>query len=169
MSFHVRQLDAADVSGFRSLRLEALRLHPAAYGSSFAEELRDPPEDLQRRFLRPPAATFGGFSGDALVGIASLLMQTRCKTRHRADVFSVYVKAAHRHGGIGRALVEAAISHARDNGICVLHLTVTDGNDGARRMYEDLGFRQFALERRALMVDSVFHDTVHMTMDLDVG
>ena len=34
----VRKLDEADLSRFHPLRLEALRLHPEAFGVSFEEE-----------------------------------------------------------------------------------------------------------------------------------
>jgi ribosomal protein S18 acetylase RimI-like enzyme len=163
----IRRLHASDVRSFRTLRLDALRLHPEAFGSSFEEESREPPEELVRRFLRFPAVMFGGFAGDAMVGMTGLLMRTRRKTRHKGDVFGVYVDAAYRHGGLGRSLVEAAIGHARDAGLLVLHLTVTVGNDTAQRMYQAQGFARFATERRALCVDDVFYDIEHMALDLD--
>ncbi len=167
MNHRIRRLDATDVHILRPVRLDALRLHPEAYGSSYEEESRVPLDDLTRRLLLPPSTMFGGFVADTLVGMTGLHAETRSKTRHKANVFSVYVDAAHRGSGIGRALVETAITHASEAGIRLLHLTVTVGNDAARRVYVGLGFRGFAIEQRALCVNGVFYDNEHMALDLD--
>ena len=82
-------------------------------------------------------------------------------------MFAVYVDAAHRGTGLARALVEAAIARARDARLSVVHLTVTLGNDAARRLYAELGFRTYGIERRGLCVDGVFHDEELMALDLD--
>lgn len=164
----IRRLDGMDVHILRPVRLAALRLHPEAYGTVYEEEAQVPLDDLARRLLLPPATMFGGFVGHSLVGIAGLFQQTRIKTRHRADVFTVYVDAAHRGSGLGQALVEAAVTQARGTGVRVLQLTVTVGNDAARRIYERVGFRGFATEPRALLVNGLFYDNEHMLLDLDV-
>lgn len=166
MNYSIRRLDGGDFASFRALRLDALRLHPEAFGSSFEEELAEAPDVLERRFLLPPSVTFGVFCDGALVGMAGLLRQTRIKTRHKGDVYGVYVDAAHRGGGLANALVAAVIAEARDAGLRVLHLTVTAGNDAARRTYEHLGFAHFATERRGLAIDDVFYDVEHMAMEL---
>ncbi|HTW69940.1 MAG TPA: GNAT family N-acetyltransferase, partial [Acetobacteraceae bacterium] len=101
------------------------------------------------------------------VGITGLVQEMRTKTRHKATVFSVYVDAAHRGGGLGGALLEAAITHARAAGVRTLHLTVTVGNDAARRVYERHGFRSIAIEPRALLVNGTFYNNDHMIADLD--
>jgi len=165
--YRIRRLDGMDVHILRPVRLAALRLHPEAYGTAYEEEAQVPIDDLARRLLLPPVTMFGGFVGHSLVGIAGLLQEMRVRTRHKASVFSVYVDAAHRGGGVGGALVEAAITHARTAGVRVLHLTVTVGNDGARRVYGRLGFRSIAIEPRALLVNGTFYDNEHMIADLD--
>ena len=38
----VRKLTLEDLPAFRAVRLDALRLHPLAYGSSYEEEVEDP-------------------------------------------------------------------------------------------------------------------------------
>jgi L-amino acid N-acyltransferase YncA len=82
-------------------------------------------------------------------------------------VFAVYVDAAHRGTGLARALVEVTIARARAAGLCVVHLTVTLGNAAAGKLYADLGFRTYGIERRGLCVDGVFHDEALMALDLD--
>jgi ribosomal protein S18 acetylase RimI-like enzyme len=161
----VRRLAAADLALFRPLRLDALRLHPEAFTSSYEDEYREPPEAMMR-LLAPPAVMFGGFDGDALVGMTGLIMQTRSKSRHKVHMVSVYVDAAHRRTGLARALLEAAIAHACDSGASVLQLTVTQGNAAARRLYAAMGFQTYGIERRALRIDDVFYDNELMALDL---
>jgi ribosomal protein S18 acetylase RimI-like enzyme len=111
---------------------------------------------------------FGGFTdAGELVGTSALRLETGVKSRHKGSVFAVYVDAAHRGSGLARALVETAIGRARDARLRVLHLTVTIGNDAARRLYAGLGFQTYGIERRGLCVDGVFHDEELMALDLE--
>jgi ribosomal protein S18 acetylase RimI-like enzyme len=164
----VRRLTAADLPAFRTLRLTALRDHPEAFASSYEEESV---LDLAgfARFIpaTPPAAAFGGFVADRLVGSAGLFVQDRPKLRHKGRVVGVYVQPAHRGSGLGRALLDAVIQAARDAGLVLLELSVTRGNDPAQRLYESLGFRAYGLERRALRVRDAWYDDVLMALDLD--
>jgi ribosomal protein S18 acetylase RimI-like enzyme len=166
--YQVRLLNRLDEPAFRRVRLDALRLHPAAFAASCEDEMRTTPDDLACRLLEPPSYMFGGFTeGGELVGTAALRLQAGAKSRHKGSVFAVYVDAAHRRTGLARALVEAAIARARDARLSVVHLTATLGNDAARRLYVALGFRTYGIECRGLHVDGVFHDEELMALDLD--
>jgi ribosomal protein S18 acetylase RimI-like enzyme len=111
---------------------------------------------------------FGGFTpAGELVGVTGLRLDPGIKSRHNGLLFTVYVDAAHRRSGLARALAEAAIARARDEHLRVVHLTVTVGNDGARKLYAELGFRTYGIALRALCVDGVFHDEELMALDLD--
>jgi GNAT superfamily N-acetyltransferase len=55
-------------------------------------------------------------------------------------ISNVAVLPAFRRKGIGRALVEASIAHARSRGGGRVLLQVRTDNDGAKRLYEELGF-----------------------------
>jgi hypothetical protein len=58
-------------------------------------------------------------------------------------------------------------SHARSRkGIIVVQLTVSDGNDSARLLYEQSGFVRFGLEPFAVAVGSKFLSKVHMWCNL---
>ena len=168
MGYTIRLLTRADEPAFRRVRLDALRLHPTAFSASWHAEARTTPDDLARRLLEPPSYMFGGFAaGGDLAGTAGLRLQTGAKSRHKGSVFAVYVDAAHRGTGLARALVEATIARAREAGLCVVHLTVTLGNAAAGKLYADLGFRTYGIERRGLYVDGAFHDEALMALDLN--
>jgi RimJ/RimL family protein N-acetyltransferase len=164
----VGRLTQAHLPAFRTLRLESLLLHPEAFGSSFEEEA---PLDLAG-FARmvpeaPPSATFGGFAGPALVGIAALFVAPRLKQCHKGTINGVYVRPEHRGTGLARQLMSSVIAAAQDANLALLHLTVTVGNEPARRMYLRLGFQPYGVERRALRVNGTWYDNELMALDLD--
>ncbi len=162
----IRRLGPADVDAYRVVRFDALRLHPEAFSSSYEEESAYPVYE-HARFLSPPGAVFGAFAGDRLVGIAGLYALQRLKQKHKGNIVGVYVDAAHRQAGLARGLLQAVIAEARRANLRLVQLTVTVGNDGARRLYASLGFKSFGIERRALLVNGVFHDEEFMALDLD--
>lgn len=66
--------------------------------------------------------------------------------RHRpapgeAYVAQVAVGEGARGLGVGSALLEAAFAKAREAGKAIISLDVVDTNEGARRLYERLGFK----------------------------
>ena len=149
----IGRLDGTDASAFRALRLEALRLCPAAFGSSFEEEQHLTLADFTRRVApEPPDAVFGAFGDDAtLVGMAGFRVHKNVKERHKSTLWGMYVQPAAQGRGIAAALVRAIIEHARDlAGVEVLLLTVTADNAAARALYDRAGFVPYGIERRAL-------------------
>lgn len=78
---------------------------------------------------------FGCFEGERLLGYGGMLT-----VLDEADVTNVAVLPEARRQGIGRALVEALIEEAKARDLVCLHLEVREGNEGARRLYEALGF-----------------------------
>jgi ribosomal protein S18 acetylase RimI-like enzyme len=163
----IRRLTRADIAAFRALRLDGLQRHPEAFGSSYEEESAYAPEDFGR-FLpeSAPGGTFGAFVDGALVGVAALVVPPKLKQRHKGDLMAVYLAPAHRRAGLARRLIEAILAEARAGGLLSVRLTVTVGNQAARRLYLGLGFVPYGLERRAVCVDGVFHDDELMALEL---
>jgi len=163
----IRKLIPADLPAFRTVRLDALRLHPRSYGSSYEEEAEYTLDTMGARWPVAPGLILGGFVDDRLVGIAGMVVEPRVKTRHKGFIYTVYVDQAFRGLGLAAALMEAAITAAREAGLRFVTLTVAVGNDGARRIYERMGFRTFGIEPRGLLVDGEFVDEEMMVLDLD--
>jgi GNAT superfamily N-acetyltransferase len=76
-----------------------------------------------------------------IIGNASLILfrHNRQKLYMLANVAS---HPDHRHRGIGRAVTEKAVAHAREHGADELWLNVRDDNPDALDLYLDLGFRE---------------------------
>jgi catechol 2,3-dioxygenase-like lactoylglutathione lyase family enzyme/ribosomal protein S18 acetylase RimI-like enzyme len=165
----VRRLFADDASTYRALMLDAYAQHPDAFTSTADERAAQPLTWWQARLADGPDANdavFGAFVDGRLIGAAGLSAEMRAKTRHKATLFGMYVPGAFRGLGAGRRLVEAVLDHAGARGTRVVQLTVTDGNDGARRLYERCGFVAFGVEPMAMALGTVWHAKVHMWCDV---
>jgi RimJ/RimL family protein N-acetyltransferase len=163
MSVLVRPLDPADAVLYREIRLEGLATSPDAFGSTFDREAA---EDLAFFAGRLTSSTvFGGFGNGVLLGIAGFWPNDGPKERHKAALVGLYVRPAARGSGLARRLVDAVLDHARGR-VEIVHLTVTAGNEPARRLYVRAGFVEYGLERRALKQNGRYYDEILMAIDL---
>jgi RimJ/RimL family protein N-acetyltransferase len=168
----IRILTADDAAAYQALRLRGLRESPASFGSTYESEADTPLEQIAERLARGAGrenVMFGAFDGDggALVGLAGLGRQTGHKTRHRAGVWGMYVAPEARGRGVGRALMDALIAHARTlEGVERLTLGVEAGNEAARALYQSLGFVTYGVEPQAYKLDGQYWDSEMMSLDL---
>ena len=86
--------------------------------------------------------------------------------RHTVE-HSVYVRADQRGGGIGRALMEALITRARDIGKHVMVAGIEAGNTGSIRLHENLGFTQTGLLPQVGMKFGAWLDLAFLQLQLD--
>lgn len=170
----LRQLIEADAAAYQVLRLQALREAPTAFGASYEETLAQPlavtTERLREQASVGDSFTLGALDDGRLVGVTTLIRETRIKLRHRATIVAVYVAPATRRRGVGRALLDATIARARRiDGLEQLHLSVVDTNEPARRLYRGLGFTAYGLEPRAIKVGDCYYDEELMVLRLVVS
>jgi ribosomal protein S18 acetylase RimI-like enzyme len=166
----IRRLGPSDVDAFRAVRLDALRLHPEAFGSSYEDEAALDRAEFIERVATAGLVRFGAFDEHgSLVGLIGLQIRSGAKQRHKAFLFSMYVDAAHRGTGLAQLLVEAVIAAAREAGAIVLQLSVAASNAPAQRLYRRMGFTTYGIDRRSLKVGEHFHDEELMALDLDRG
>ena len=160
----IERVQEADWKAWRDVRLEAVRLHPEAFGGAFEEE-KERSEDDWRRGLRQVTALAYRETA-AIFGIVVYAQISAMKMRHRANLFSGYVRPHARGRGTGDALVKAALKEAKGKALQV-HCTVVTSNDRARRLYERHGFSVYGTEPRALKVGDRFYDEHLMICRLD--
>ncbi len=118
-------------------------------GQSYLEQMRRASRDNE--FLRwagrvvdstsMPLSGFVWEENGHIVGNASLVYQNY-GTRKIAMIANVATHPDYRGRGIGKALTEGAMQHARRKGAKELWLHVRDDNPTAIRIYEGLGFRE---------------------------
>jgi ribosomal protein S18 acetylase RimI-like enzyme len=164
----IRRLVPADAPAYREFRLRGLREHPEAFTSSFEEDVVKPVAATEARLAADgDTAMWGAFADGELAGGIGLVREARLKNRHKADIVAIYVLPEHARRGIGRALLDHAIAHARETGIDQLTLTVTQGNAAARDLYLGAGFVTFGVEPRAIKVAGKYFAKEHMLLFLD--
>lgn len=142
----IRPLRAGDLPAYRAVRLRALAEHPEAFTSAAEEEATAEGDARMAARLAPSARAphdemLGAFDGERLVGTIGLAVDMRAKARHRGHILGMYVVPERARQGVGTALVATQVERARAvPGLAGLALTVTAGNDVARRLYERAGF-----------------------------
>jgi RimJ/RimL family protein N-acetyltransferase len=164
----VRKLDSDDAAAWASLRQEALKAHPLAFGATIPED----PKTLVEYFLArltssEESAVFGAFIGDSLIGIVGIRRNPGDKERHKALIWGMYVTTGSRRKGVGEMLLRTAILQARSwAGVEQAQLAVSEVAEGARRLYEKNGFQEWGREPRALCWEGRWADESHMVLDL---
>lgn len=160
----VRPLGREDVDAWRAIRLEALVDAPEAFGDSYEAAAARPIEQF-RETVTGPFPPFGAFSGGALVGAAGFYVMRGPKMAHRGQLWGMYVAPAMRGRGVGRALIEAVVAHARSR-VEQIHLHVVTTNEAAYQLYRRMGFQPYGIEPRALLHDGRYYDETMMVLGL---
>jgi ribosomal protein S18 acetylase RimI-like enzyme len=162
-------LTAADAPRYRTLMLEAYTLAADAYTSTAQDRAREPDTWWVQRVADASGLTvsFGAEIEGTLVGTVALEYVAKPKTKHSALVIGMYVQAAARRLGIGRALLQAALAHAAARpGVEVVELTVTEGNASAIAMYAAAGFQTWGMQPWAIATPSGVKGKAHMSRRL---
>jgi RimJ/RimL family protein N-acetyltransferase len=167
----IRRIVEAELSDLRDLRLRSLKEHPEAFGVAYEEELATPPEKFNEKFSpyfnSPDNLLLGAFLNARLVGMLAFSRYAIIKFRHTGYIWGMYVASEAQGHGIGKALMQAAIRHARSlSGLEKINLDVVPTNAAARGLYLSLGFVPFGRQPRALKVDGVYHDLESLSLNL---
>ena len=165
----IRVLKPADAKAYFTLRLEALQDTPEAFASSYEEEKDTPLEVYRSRFQsdNPISITFGAFDQQKLIGVVSLVRESKLKLHHKANIFAMYITPEKRGFGLSRILLGEAIKMAKTwRGLEQINLAVVSTNDAAKKLYASMGFEVFGHEKRALKVGPNYYDEDHMALHL---
>lgn len=154
----IRRLLAADAVNWRDLRLEALSLHPEAYGSTHDDWAGAPLSAFADRL--GAGIILGAFHGDDLVG--STALDAVPSAPERCEITAVYVKSNVRGQGVARALLRETVVQAKAREFDALVLSVATTNQQALRLYQAAGFRSAGQEPRALARNGQILDLIRM-------
>jgi len=157
----IARVTAAELSSFKALRDEGLRLHPEAFDADIDNEQSRPPESYVGRLglSEPLGGTFllGAWFGADMVGMIGLERQYLPKLRHSAELNSMMVRPSHTGRGVGLRLLEACLEHAKQaQGLELITLRVSTANEAAVRLYERAGFKPCGVVPHAVrLVDAM--------------
>lgn len=160
----IKRLEPTDGGIYRALMLRAYSEHETAFTSSFEERAPKAVDWWSKRLSDPTSITLGAFDvGEALIGTVRLEAYQRQRERHKIALTAMYVMKDYAGKGVGRRLVDEALSESRRmNGVELMNLTVTADNLPAVRLYSKAGFQSYGREIRAVKVPGAYLDKLHM-------
>ena len=157
----IRRLPRARWAAYRKLRLEALKSDSPAFGSSYGEEVKMPPDVWRQRITDVLFAVSGGVP----IGMVSVVFSDRVKTRHLAFIYGLYVTPGHRGKGVGTTLIDAVIAKVRKNrNILKVELSVNPEFRAALSIYQKAGFLTTGRAAGELKVGRRFYDLLNLEL-----
>jgi len=134
----IRILKSEELHIWVRLRLDALADAPGAFGDTVGQAKRRSDEEWRGSLLDNDGSLLIAFEDERPVGMARV---GRLKENPTASgLYSMWVAPAARRNGVGKALLDAAFIWAEERGVDEMILFVTQGNDGAKRLYLRSGF-----------------------------
>ena len=135
METELRIASPHDWEDFKAVRLRALADSPTSFGATLADATAQP-DTAWRDRLGVPGPTIIVYLGENPVAMGGLFAPEGVSD---AFIWGMWVAPEVRGRGLGRAVLLELLGHASRLGRTVL-LHVTEGNDGARALYEANGF-----------------------------
>ncbi|MEM1321952.1 MAG: GNAT family protein [Bacteroidota bacterium] len=164
----LRILNHKDLDQFLQIRQDSLRFNPEAFGASATEKID---REQTRQNLKNNSEEnfiFGYFEEQQLLGIAGFIRHQRAKARHKGFIWGVFVYPEQRGKGIGRALMLACLEKAQQIvGLEKINLSVMAVQRRALRLYQQLGFEIYGVEKGSRKVIGRYYDEVLMAKQLE--
>ena len=132
----IQRLTVEEGARLRTVRLCALSDAPSAFGTTFEESARWPPELWSKQLAGSVA--FVAVVGDSDVGLVRGVPDGSAKDTARLS--SLWVAPEARGKGVGASMIDAVVAWARSNGFGELQLGVNDDNVAAIALYARKGF-----------------------------
>ena len=155
----IRKATPSDVSQYRELRLHALENAPTAFSSDYQVNLNHPVSYWERRLAFDEYGTiFFAEYENKLIGMTGIYQNESPKTRHSAEIISVFVRPEWRGLHIAEALIEACIEWAKAREVNIVKLGVISASTSAIRCYQRCGFAIYGTEPRGIFYEGQYYD-----------
>jgi ribosomal protein S18 acetylase RimI-like enzyme len=159
----IRAAQASDVVQYRELRLHALQNAPTAFSSDYETNARQTMDYWESRLSQDEnRAMFLAEADHHLIGMTGIGRRESPKTKHSADIYSVYVRPEWRGLHIAEALIEACIEWAKTREVNIVKLGVLSSSTSAIRCYQRCGFTIYGTEPRGIFYERQYYDGYFM-------
>lgn len=162
----IRRLTPDDAGRYVEIRRTMLADTPWAFEAALGEDdIGCDPTRLAARLAEDDNAIFAAEApdGGALLAVAGISRRKRVKIAHRAEIWGVYTRADARGRGLARAVMRAAIDHARTwPGVEIVELGASERSTEAVRLYESLGFVRWGVEPDYVRIDGRSYAEHHL-------
>ena len=163
------RLKPADSERYVRMRRRMLEDAPWAFAASVEDDVALDAGHMTKALAGEYNAILAIEAADSreLVAVAGVMRQKRAKFAHRVQMWGVFVEAAQRGRGLGKAVVKAALEFTRSwQGVDFVDVAVGEKSLHAKRLYESLGFEAWGREPEATDCDGSRYDEFHMTLRL---
>lgn len=159
----IREAVFDDLQKLRKIRLEALKLHPEAFGSDYETDKKAPLSSWKSRIkLDSHSTIFVAQAGKELVGTSGIVRPDSPKMSHNAIIWGVYVSADFRCQKVGEKLISDCIDWAKQKDLFSVKLSVVTTNASAIRLYLKCGFQVYGVEPKVIRVEQNYYDELLM-------
>lgn len=86
---------------------------------------------------------------------------------HKGNIWGMYVVPEARVQGTGKLLLTEVIRRSYNlQGLEQILLTVASKNESAKRLYQNIGFKSYGVEKRALKIEQIYFDEDLMVLQV---
>ena len=163
----IREAILSDAEQYRELRLNALQDSPTAFSGDYFVNLNQPMSFWENRLRVDDYGTiFFAEHAKQLIGMTVIRQRESPKTKHSADILSVYVRPEWRGLHIAESILDACTEWAKAHTVVILKLGVMAANTSAIRLYERCGFKIYGTEPWDIFYDGKYYDLhlMHRTL-----
>lgn len=171
---NIRFLDENDCFIYREIRLNSLKVAPFAFSDSYEDLVNKTLLDFQteiKKIINPlESFTLGAFSDEnQLIGFVKFKRDNRSKARHRAYLFSLYVKPYYRGQGIAKLLILELFKTIESvSELEQLQLSTIITNESLIDFYKSFGFQKFGgIIKKDLIIENQYVDAIYMVKYLN--
>ena len=163
----IREVIFDDLQKYRKLRLEALKMHPEAFGRDYETDKKLPLSFWENNLRTDLIGTiFIAESENCLIGMSGIRCSDSLKMSYNSGIWGVYVSADYRREKIGEKLINACINWAKQKKLLTVKLAVTNINASAICLYLKCNFQIYGVDPKVIKANNIFYDELLMVRSL---